>query len=129
MAPALAEIPRQLRFEALGQFLNAMIFVAGDSRSSWSAAQFDEVIATNKRDFDTRLAKARVLMVHSEWTAAMDELLEIILRDKAWSDGVARKTYVAILELLTPPKPKTTVAPSGKTAGGIEIAGKEPFES
>ena len=28
----------------------------------------------------------------------MDELLEIIMRDKAWNDQAARKTYVAILE-------------------------------
>lgn len=128
LAPALAEIPRQLRFEALGQFLNAMTFVAGDARGTWSTTQFDEVIATNKRDFDTRLAKARVLMVHGDWTAAMEELLEIIMRDKTWNDGVARKTYVAILELLTPPKPKTAVTASGKTAGGIEIAGKAVAE-
>jgi putative thioredoxin len=31
---------------------------------------------------------------------------------------------VAILELLTPPKPKADAAASNKTAGGIEIAGK-----
>ena len=27
----------------------------------------------------------------------MDELLEIVMRDKAWNDELARKTYVAIL--------------------------------
>ena len=124
LAPALAEIPRQLRFEALGQLLNAMTFVATDARGTWASEQFDALIATNKRDFDTRLAKARVLMVHGEWTAAMDELLEIIMRDKTWGDAVPRKTFVAILELLTPPKPKVDPLASGKTAGGIEIAGK-----
>lgn len=36
----------------------------------------------------------------------MDELLEIIMRDKAWSDEKARKTYVAILEVMTKPQPK-----------------------
>ena len=124
LAPALAEIPRQLRFEALGQLLNAMTFVATDARGTWASEQFDAIIAANKRDFDTRLAKARVLMVHGDWTAAMDELLEIIMRDKTWGDAVPRKTYVAILELLTPPKPKVDPAAAGKTAGGIEIAGK-----
>jgi putative thioredoxin len=54
----------------------------------------------------------------------MDELLEIIMRDKAWNDAVPRKTFVAILELLTPPKPKAGPMDAGKTAGGIEIAGK-----
>jgi putative thioredoxin len=46
------------------------------------------------------------------------------MRDKAWNDALPRKTYVAILELLTPPKPKVDPHAIGKTAGGIEIAGK-----
>lgn len=124
LAPALAEIPRQLRFEALGQFLDAIQFVMADERGTWSPAQFDALIAANKRDFDTRLAKARVLMAGGDWTGSMDELLEIIMRDKAWGNAVPRKTYVAILELLTPPKPRVDPLATGKTAGGIEIAGK-----
>ena len=124
LAPALAEIPRQLRFDALLHFLDAIKFVTTDERGGWKLEQFDALIATNKRDFDARLSKARVLMVAGEWTASMDELLEIIMRDKAWGDAVPRKTYVAILELLTPPKPKAGLLDAGKTAGGIEIAGK-----
>ncbi len=124
LVPALAEIPRQLRFEALGQFLDAIQFVMKDERGTWTMAQFDALIAANKRDFDTRLAKARVQVAAGDWTGAMDELLEIIMRDKAWGNAVPRKTYVAILEILTPPKPKVDPLATGKTAGGIEIAGK-----
>ena len=124
LAPALAQIPRQLRFDALEQFLNAITFVTQDERGGWAIDQFDAQIAANKRDFDSRLAKARVLMVGGDWTGAMDELLEIVMRDKAWNGEVARKTFVAILELLTPPKPKAGPQDLGKTAGGIEIAGK-----
>ena len=36
----------------------------------------------------------------------MDELLEILMRDRAWNDELARKTYIAILDLIEPPKPK-----------------------
>ena len=128
LAPALAEIPRQLRFDALKHFLDAIKFVVADERGAWAPAQFDALIATNKRDFDTRLAKARVFMVGGDWTGAMDELLEIIMRDKAWGDAVPRKTFVAILELLTPPKPKIDPATVGKSAGGIELAGKAGAE-
>ena len=124
LAPALTEIPRQIRFDALKHFLDAIRFVVADERGTWQQAQFDAIIAGNKRDFDTRLAKARVLMVSGDWTAAMDELLEIVMRDKAWGDAVPRKTFVAILELLTPPKPKPDPLSTGKTAGGIELAGK-----
>jgi putative thioredoxin len=124
LEPALKAIPRQLRFDALEQFLDAIKFVESDERGTWTPEQFDALIATNKRDFDTRLAKSRVLMVSGDWTAAMDELLEIVMRDKAWNDAVPRKTFVAILELLTPPKPKTDPAAAGKSAGGIELMGK-----
>ena len=124
LAPKLAEIPRQLRFEALSQWLNAMIFISTSEYATWTMEQFDALIAANKRDFDTRFAKARLLMALGEWTAAMDELLEIIMRDKKWSNEAPRKTFVAILELLTPPRPKAAAQTPGKTAGGIEVLGK-----
>ncbi|MDT8990090.1 thioredoxin [Curvibacter sp. APW13] len=128
LEPALAQIPRQLRFEALGHFLAAIQFVASDARGAWAPAQFDELIAANKRDFDARFAKARVLLVAGHWNQAMDELLEIIMRDKAWNNELPRKTFVAILELLTPPKPKAAAATPGKSAGGIELTGKVAAE-
>ena len=124
LAPALAQIPLQLRFDALHHWLQAMVFATTDERGQWELAQFDAVIEKNKRDFDTRLAKARLLMAAGQWTQAMDELLEIIMRDKAWSDQAARKHFVAILELLTPPKAKGDAPVPGKSAGGIELTGK-----
>ena len=124
LAPALAQIPLQLRFDALHHWLQAMVFATTDERGQWELAQFDALIDKNKRDFDTRLAKARLLMAAGQWTQAMDELLEIIMRDKAWSDQTARKHFVAILELLTPPKAKGDAPVPGKSAGGIELTGK-----
>ncbi|MBV8619153.1 MAG: thioredoxin [Curvibacter sp.] len=120
----LARIPRPLRFDALLRWLEALEFIATDARGQWSLADFDARIAENKRDFDTRFAKSRLLIALGDWTDAMDELLEIILRDKGWNEEAARKTFVAILELLTPPKPKASAETGGKAAGGIEIAGK-----
>ena len=124
LAPALAQIPLQLRFDALKHWLQSLQFATTDERGGWTLEQFDALIAQNKRDFETRFAKARLLLAAGEWPAAMDELLEIIMRDKAWQEQAPRKTYVAILELMTPPKPKTNDAAVGKTAGGIELTGK-----
>ncbi len=115
--------PRVLRFDALRRWLDAMEFVEKDERGNWALPQFDELIAQNKRDFDARFQKSQVLMAEGQWTQAMDELLEIILRDKQWNNEAARKTYVAILELLTPPPPKPSTA-DGQSAGGIELTGK-----
>ena len=128
LAPAMARIPVALRFEALQQFLNAMEFVLNDPRGQLPPEEFDKLIAANKRDFEARFGKARVLMATSQWEAALDELLEIIMRDKAWDDQAPRKTFVAILELLTPPKPKKAAQADNKTAGGIELAGLATVE-
>ena len=129
LAPALAQIPVPLRFEALQQWLNAIEFVSNDPRGEWPLEKFDGLIATDKRDFEARFAKARLLMVANEWVGALDELLEIIMRDKKWGGEAPRKTFIAILELLTPPKPKTSgPEASGKTAGGIELAGHATVE-
>ena len=122
LAPAMGQIPLQLRFEALQQWLNALEFVSNDARGKWRLEQFDEVISANKRDFDSRFAKSRLLIALGQWTEAMEELLEIIMRDKKWADEAPRKTYVALLELLSPPKPKADPAAAGKSAGGIEVA-------
>jgi putative thioredoxin len=129
LAPALAQIPVPLRFEALQQWLNALEFVSTDPRGQWPLPKFEQLIAANKRDFEARFAKARVLMAANEWVMALDELLEIIMRDKKWDEEAPRKTFVGILELLTPPKPKNAgPEASGKSAGGIELAGPTSVE-
>ena len=124
LAPPLARIPVPLRFDALNQWLQALEFVGADPRGQWPLEQFDELIGQNKRDFETRFAKSRVLVAMGEWPSALDELLEIIMRDKKWGDEAPRKTYVGLLELMTPPKPKADPAAAGKSAGGIELSGK-----
>ena len=128
LAPGLNRIPVPLRFQALQQMLEAFEFVSTDPRGGWELAQFEQAIAQNKRDFDTRFAKARLLMVAGQFTAAMDELLEIIMRDKKWADEAPRKTFVAILELLSPPPQKVDPTQVGKSAGGIELTGKAAQE-
>ena len=124
IAEPLAREPKALRFEALALWIDALLFAQTDPRGSWPVEQFDALIAQNKRDFQARYDKARVLAAAGQWTQAMDELLEIVMRDKAWNDQAARKLYVAILELLTPPPAKTAAAAPGKSSGGIELTGK-----
>ncbi|MGY0197360.1 tetratricopeptide repeat protein [Leptothrix sp. BB-4] len=105
------------RIAALGAWLEACEAMA----TARPMTELDAAIAANKRDYDARFDRARQLFALQEHTAAMDELLEILMRDKGWSDGRARKTYVAILELMTKPAPKPAVA---EAKGAVEIAGK-----
>ena len=121
LGPALAQIPLQLRFEALNHWIACLKFVQTDPHGSWSPAQFDAHLQSNKRDFGVRLARARCLVASGEMTPAMDELLEIIMRDKTWGDEIARKLYVAILELMTPPPLKDAPSSKDTTPGGIAL--------
>jgi putative thioredoxin len=90
------------KLDALARWLDALSFAAAKP----SMSELDAKIAANKRDFQARFDRARLLLAQQQWTAAMDELLEILMRDKAWNEDLARKTYIAILEVIEPPKPK-----------------------
>ncbi|HKB55261.1 MAG TPA: thioredoxin [Ramlibacter sp.] len=105
-APVINKVPAVRGFDSLQRCLDALDFAAGLSDGAAAMAQFDSKIATNRRDFEARFGKARLLMAQQQWTQAMDELLEILMRDKSWNEELARKTYVAILDVIEPPKPK-----------------------
>lgn len=99
-APAIGKTTTVRRFDALQRWMNAVDFTGP------AMADLDARIAANKRDFQARFDRARLLMAAQRWTDAMDELLDILMRDKNWSEDLARKTYIAILDIIEPPKVK-----------------------
>ncbi len=105
-APVIAKAATSRRFTALKDWMDALDFVAVSAHGAGAGAEFDAKITANKRDFEARFGRARWLMAQQRWTDAMDELLEILMRDKGWSEEAARKTYVSILEIIEPPKVK-----------------------
>lgn len=105
-APVIAQTGSVRRFDSLKRWMDAIDFVAVSADTASAQADFDAKVAANKRDFDARFDKARWLMAQQRWTDALDELLEILMRDKTWNDGLARKTYIAILDIMEAPKPK-----------------------
>ncbi|MDO4704961.1 MAG: thioredoxin [Comamonadaceae bacterium] len=94
-----------LRYGAIRTWLEALEVTrqAGDANARLQ--ELDAAIAADKRDFGARYQRAQLLLAHNQWTQAMDELLEILMRDRHWNEERARKTYVAILEIIEPPKP------------------------
>ncbi len=105
-SPVIAKAANSRKIAALKVWMDAIDQVAMAPEGAGDKAAFEAKIAANKRDFDARLAQARWLITQQRWTDAMDELLEILMRDKAWGEEVARKTYVAILEIIEQPKAK-----------------------
>ncbi|HEX7440508.1 MAG TPA: tetratricopeptide repeat protein [Caldimonas sp.] len=83
----------------------------------------EALLVANKRDFDARFELAQRHFAAHRFTQAMDELLEIVARDKNWRDELARKTYVAILEVMSKPAPKAK-AEAAAPKGTLEVAGK-----
>ena len=105
-APVIARAGLSRKLSALKGWMDALDFVAITAGGAGDTGQFDLKIAANKRDFDARFGRARWLVAQQRWQDAMDELLEILMRDKTWSDEAARKLYVSILEIIEPPKVK-----------------------
>jgi putative thioredoxin len=106
------------RIAALGLWLDACEKAPG----ARSPQQLAAAIEANRRDFDARYELAQGLLAGGQFTEAMDALLEIVMRDKAWNGELARKTYVAILELLTKPAPKPAAGEASK--GALELTGR-----
>ncbi|MEP7301314.1 MAG: tetratricopeptide repeat protein [Caldimonas sp.] len=115
---------------AASPVLDARVAAAGHWLAALEAAPaarpveaLNAALAADKRDFDARFELAQALFAHGEFTEAMDQLLEIVMRDKAWKDGLARKNYVAILEIMAKPASARTAAAVPKQ-GTLEVAGK-----
>jgi putative thioredoxin len=81
-------------------------------------------IVADKRDFDARYELAQTHFAARRWTEAMDELLEIVMRDKAWRDEAARKAYVAILTMSKPAATAGKADAAAPQKGTLEVAGK-----
>ena len=105
-APVIVQTSVVRRFDSLQRWMSAIDFVALQAENTVTPEGFDAQIALNKRDFDARFGKARLLFSQQQWAAALDELLEILMRDKTWKEDSARKTYIAVLDIMEAPKPK-----------------------
>jgi putative thioredoxin len=105
-APVIAKAMAVRRLDSLNRWMQARDAQATVTDPQARAAELQAAIAANKRDFEARFQLAQLLWAHGQAVPAMDELLEILMRDKAWNDELARKTYIAILDVIEPPKPK-----------------------
>jgi putative thioredoxin len=116
--PVASKALLDARLAAAGRWLAA----CEQAAQARSPNELAAALAADRRDFDARFELAQQHFAAQRFTQAMDELLEIVMRDKSWRDELARKTYVAILELMKQSAPATAeaAAPQGK----VELTGK-----
>jgi len=93
---ALAQIQPDADLDARADALrNALAFArAGGSEDDLAAK-----IEASPGDLEARLALAGAYAGRRAWREAMDQLLEILRRDRAWREGEARKQMLAIFNL------------------------------
>jgi putative thioredoxin len=117
--PVAGKVIPDARLTACGLWIEA----CKAARQARSPEVLAQAIAANKRDFAARFELAQTHFAAQRFTQALDELLEIIMRDKAWNEELPRKSYVAILELMTKPAPAKK-AEAAAPQGALEVASR-----
>ena len=83
--------PRVPQLKARLQFMG----VAGEDVAALTAQ-----VAANENDLAARLKLANLLVAAGQYEAGMDQLLEIVRRDRGFEDDIGRKTLLAVFNLL-----------------------------
>lgn len=83
--------PRVAQLKARLHFTSA----AGEDEATLHAR-----VAADGNDLDARLMLANLLVAAGQYEAGMDELLEIVRRDRSFGDDIGRKTLLSVFELL-----------------------------
>lgn len=82
------------------QRLLARLNFAQAGASGADEAALREHVAAQPDDMETRLQLANLLIAAGKHGAGMDELLEMIRRDRTWNEEAARKTMLSVFNVL-----------------------------
>jgi putative thioredoxin len=96
--PLVEAIPEALRNER-AQRLAAQIAFGKKSATLPDAAELESRVAARPGDVDARLALAERLVAAGSYAAALDELLEVVRRDRAEKREAARSAMVKVFSL------------------------------
>jgi len=96
----LESLSAQTAGEARAMQLMARLQFARQAQTGDDEASLIAAITASPKDQAVRLKLANLLVAQQRYQEAMDELLEMMQRDKTWQDGIARKTMLNIFNLL-----------------------------
>ncbi|MEN9313675.1 MAG: thioredoxin [Pseudomonadota bacterium] len=63
------------------------------------APELEARIAANPADLEARLELAQHCIAHKAWEPALEQLLEIVRKDRAFGDDIGRKTMIQVFDL------------------------------
>ncbi|HTK36055.1 MAG TPA: thioredoxin [Caulobacteraceae bacterium] len=71
-------------------------------QAAGETAQYEKRLAADPNDHEARLELSKILAGRGEMQAAVDHLLSIVEKDRAWGDDAARKQLLTVLEAAGP---------------------------
>ncbi len=80
------------------------------AESAGDRATFEARLASNPDDHEARFGLALALVALGDREGAVDQLIEIMRRDRSWNDEAARKKLVELFEAFGPADPLTVDA-------------------
>ena len=80
--------------------LRARIAFAASAAAAPDAESLKQRIARGGNDLDARLQLANLCVARDDYATALDQLLEIVRRDRSFRDDIARKTMLQVFSLL-----------------------------
>jgi putative thioredoxin len=86
--------------EARVMQLQAQIKLAQMGASGENEETLKAAIATDEENLETRLKLGNVLVASGRYEEGMDQLLEIVQRDRKFQDDIGRKTMLDVFNLL-----------------------------
>ena len=104
---AVGRLPETLRSQNEVAAAIAALDLAEQSGSAGDTEAFQRRLEANPNDHQARLDLAVALYGGGRAEAAIEELLELVRRDRAWSEEAARKQLVKIFDALGPTHPLT----------------------
>jgi putative thioredoxin len=80
--------------------LRARMDFAASAAAALDAESLKQRIARDANDLDARLQLANLCVARQDYATALDQLLEIVRRDRSFRDDIARKTILQVFSLL-----------------------------
>ncbi|AWJ88774.1 co-chaperone YbbN [Azospirillum baldaniorum] len=103
----LDKVPEQIAKDKEIAAVRSALEVAEQAANAGPIPELTEKVARNEDDHEARFDLALALFAAGRREAAVDELLELVRRDRAWNDEAARKQLVKFFEAFGPTDPLT----------------------
>ncbi|MGY0780516.1 tetratricopeptide repeat protein [Azospirillum argentinense] len=103
----LDKVPEQIAKDKEIAAVRSALEVAEQAANAGPIPELTEKVARNEDDHEARFDLALALFAAGKRETAVDELLELVRRDRAWNDEAARKQLVKFFEAFGPTDPLT----------------------